>query len=77
MKTVSVLDLYGYTVKGRDRPMPDGPCAVRPDGFQPRPGYSELAANVSHCFTLPLSRPRLNQRTRWADVPCVKASGTT
>lgn len=42
-----------------------------------RRGYSELAPNVSHCLMLPLSRPRLNQRTRWAEEPWVKESGTT
>jgi hypothetical protein len=31
--------------------------------------YNELALNVSQAFASPVSSPRLNQRTRWADDP--------
>ena len=37
-------------------------------------GYSS-ERNVSHCPGSPEVSPRLNQRTRCAEVPCVKDSG--
>jgi hypothetical protein len=42
-----------------------------------RSPYSALVSKVLQALTLPLSMPRLNQRTRWAELPCVKESGTT
>jgi len=44
----------------------------------PRGGIfqSEAAEKVSQDLTLPVRRPVLNQRWRWALVPCVKLSGT-
>src|SRR5687768_3844868 len=39
--------------------------------------YRLLASKVLQEATSPLSRPRSNQRTRCADVPCVNESGTT
>ena len=41
------------------------------------PHHNGCALNVSHARTCPLSRPRLNQRTRCSELPWVKASGTT
>ena len=35
------------------------------------------AANVSHWLVSPLRNPRVNHRTRWAELPWVKESGTT
>jgi hypothetical protein len=41
------------------------------------PGQSCRAWKVLQASTLPESMPRLNQRTRCAEVPWVKESGTT
>src|SRR5207248_3646442 len=53
----------------RHRRGPQG-LALRPEGGRPGPGdgeaYGWFAAKVSHCFVLPVSSPRLNQRTRCA-----------
>ena len=38
---------------------------------------SRAARNVSHCWIWPLFRPFVSQRTRWAEEPWVKESGTT
>gem|GEM_PF-3404413 len=38
--------------------------------------YSDLAWKVLQALTFPLSMPRLNQRTRCAELPCVNESGT-
>lgn len=37
----------------------------------------QMAENVSPCLRSPVSKPFRNQRTRWADVPCVNESGVT
>ena len=47
---------------------------VELDGFA---FHKSRALNVSPCSMSPVSRPRRNQRIRWADVPCVNESGTT
>src|SRR6476646_11201822 len=39
--------------------------------------YRLLAANVLHWSGLPLSTPRRNHSTRWAELPWVNDSGTT
>jgi len=39
--------------------------------------HSRSALKVSQDCGLPCSSPALNQRTRWAELPWVKASGTT
>jgi len=39
--------------------------------------HSCAVLNVSHSFTLPVSNPRLNQRTRCCELPCVNDSGDT
>src|SRR5262249_44427684 len=56
----------------------------RAGGFQQRRSAAVSVAHQTCCawkvlqlFTSPLCRPRLNQRTRCALVPCVKLSGTT
>jgi len=36
-----------------------------------------VTLNVSHDLVLPDSSPRLNQRTRCSELPCVKDSGET
>ena len=37
--------------------------------------YSAATEKVSHTAGSPLSKPRTNQRRRWADDPCVQVSG--
>src|SRR5690554_3783248 len=45
---------------------------------QPSDVYASTSrAKVSHWFTSPLSKPRLNQRMRCSDVLCVNDSGAT
>ena len=39
--------------------------------------YSRAALTLSHCCSWPLSQPRVNQRTRCVEEPCVKDSGVT
>ena len=51
-----------------------------PHMMPPRKGvgsHGRSALKVSQRLISPCSRPRLNQRTRWSELPCVKASGTT
>ena len=49
----------------------------RPSGRCEAQSYNWRASKVLQCSTWPLSRPRVNQRTRWAELPWVKESGTT
>ena len=68
------------------KPCPRKITRLGPNGFRPflfkfgtahmRHGQSRRAWKVLHCFMSPASMPRLNQRTRSADVPCVNVSGT-
>ena len=51
--------------------------AATPNDHRALSAYSERALKVSHWPTLPCSKPTLNQRTRCAEVPWVKASGIT
>lgn len=54
-----------------------GQVTDRHPSQQAAPPQRSEALNVSQTWIWPASKPRLNQRTRWAEEPCVKASGTT
>jgi hypothetical protein len=73
----AVMDVQLVVSKGVAREW--GPRrAVPPGGAGPlAPGYSDAAWKVSHWRRSPLCRPRVNQRTRCSEVPCVNESGTT
>lgn len=65
-----VLTLLDFaTFLAIDFQMPDRPWRT---GSQTRDGV-----NVSQAFKSPVSRPRLNQRTRCSELPWVKLSGAT
>lgn len=50
---------------------------VRVIGFLRRPRPHCVPLKVSQALMLPVLTPVWNQRTRCAEVPCVKLSGTT
>jgi len=47
------------------------------NGEERKTPQSEAVENVSQSFGRPESMPRLNQRTRCSELPCVNESGTT
>lgn len=70
----SVLDGVGVRLRPRRLPRSALPGLAEIDDL---PGHSRSAAKVSQASISPLSKPRANQRWRWAEEPWVKLSGTT